>query len=173
MKAIIIYHDLAFAHQAGSLLQRVERRENVHVEWTVKCWPVRVLDVPAMAELALGECLDAHLIVLPSSLGQSLPPCLLNWLKRWAAHRQIPDAALGILSSGQVTRLAPPLSPELPNFLRQHALNLIMDRGTTSESSVKLLADFLPEQEIAIPVTQTNYQHLMIAHRYRDMGINE
>ena len=173
MKAIIIYHDLAFAHKAGALLQRVERQENVHVEWTVKCWPVRALDEPALAELALGESLDAHLIILPSGLGQSLPPRLLNWLKRWAADRQIPDAALGILSSGQVTRLAPPLSSKLPNFLRQQGLNLIMDRGATAESSIKLLADFLPEQEMSIPVMRTDYAPLITAHPYRNMGINE
>ena len=174
MKAIIIYHDVPFAHQAGALLQRVGRQQNLHVEWTVKYWPVRVLDEPAMAELALDECLDAHLIILPSGLGQSLPPRLLNWLKRWAAHRQIPDAALGILNGGQITRLAPPLSPELPNLLRQHGLNLIMDRGAgTTAESIKLLADFLPEQEMSIPVTRTDYTHLMTAHPYRNMGINE
>ena len=175
MKAIIIYHDLAFAHKAGALLQRVERQENVHIEWTVKCWPVRALDEPALAELALGESVDAHLIILPSGLGQSLPPRLLNWLKRWAADRQIPDAALGILSGEHVIRPVVPLSSQLPHFLRQYGLNLIMDQGagTTAESSIRLLADFLPEQEISIPVMRTDYAHLMAAHPYRNMGINE
>jgi hypothetical protein len=173
MNATIIYQDVAFAIRSGGLLQRVGHQQNVHVEWTIRYWPIHALDEPAMAEIALGESLDAHLIILPSGIGQSLPPPLLTWLKCWAKQRQIPAAAIGILSGEQFTRLASLLSAELPDFLRRHGLNLIMDGSAVAENRIEPLTNFLPKQETSLPLKRLDYGHLLTAHSYRNIGINE
>ncbi len=173
MNAVIIYQDIAYAIRSASLLQRVGHQQNVRVEWAMRYWSSRALDEPAMAEMALEESLDAHLIILPSGVGQSLPPHLLTWLECWAQQRQIPDAALGILIGEQFARLASSLSSELPDFLRRHDLNLITDRGAVAENRIELRTNFRPEQETLLPVKRFDYGHLLTAHPYRNMGINE
>jgi hypothetical protein len=173
MNAIIIYQDVAFAIRSRGLLQRVGHQQNVRVEWTIRFWPIHAFDEPAMAEIALGESLDAHLIILPSDIGQSLPPHLLTWLKCWARQRQIPGAAIGILNGEQFTRPAFPLSVELPDFLRRYGLNLIMDGSAVAENRIELLTNSLSEQETSLPIKRLDYGHLQTAHAYRNMGINE
>jgi hypothetical protein len=158
MNAVIIYQDVAFAIRSGGLLQRVGCQQNVRVEWTIRFWPIHALDEPALAEIALGESLDAHLIILPSGIGRFLPPHLLTWLKCWARQRQIPNAAIGILSGEQFTCLASPPSAELPDLLRRHGLHLIMDRSAVAENRIELLANVLPEQDTSRPIKRLDYR---------------
>src|SRR5215470_10113768 len=97
MKAVIISDDPAFASYATSTLARVGRQAGVDVLWTTKFWSIDSLNEPALAEKALVEASDAHVILFPAHRTHSLPDWIFNWLARWAAARTIQDAAVGII----------------------------------------------------------------------------
>ena len=73
MRAVIVCDDFAFAATAAATLARVGHQAGVNVQWTTKCWPMNALSDAMLAENALEETLDAHLIVFPARCAQSLP----------------------------------------------------------------------------------------------------
>lgn len=136
LKAVVICHDTAFAAKADVMLRRAACREEMNVQWIVNCWPVKVLNKAGAAGTALVETLDAHLIVLPASLARSLPSWLLDWLRRWAAQRQIQEAALGIVSDGNAAHFGRSLCSDLSTFIQEQGLNLIIHGGVAAVDSM-------------------------------------
>ena len=98
-------------------------RSAIKLQWSVKCWPVNALNDTALAEQALAETLDAHLILFPARCAQSIPSWV--WLERWAERRRIQTAALGVINDS--TEPTKEVDPELSRFIRQHDLNFIID----------------------------------------------
>ena len=129
MNAVIICDDFAFAAKANATLRRVGHQAGVGVRWSVKCWPVNALNDTALAEQVLAETLDAHLIVFPARLAQSLPSWVFDWLRRWATGRTIKDAGLAAIRHENTAELAKEAFPELCRFLREHGLRFIGDQG--------------------------------------------
>jgi len=175
MKAVIICEDFAFAAKSNALLRRVGRRAGVNVQWAVKCWPINSLRAADLAETALLECLDAHLIVLPARRARSTPPWVLDWLKQWAALRQVKEAALGVINESAPDGPAKPVCARLSAFVRQQELNLIIDEGSVAGYAVEHFIRFLPEPVLRVPVARV-WTEKPATHRsysYRCMGINE
>jgi hypothetical protein len=97
LKAAVIYDDFDFAARTAALLERAAIRSDEVMQWDVKPWRLDLLKPSALAEAALAETADADLIVVALSKTHLPPDLLLDWLERWAARREIQDAALMVL----------------------------------------------------------------------------
>jgi hypothetical protein len=170
MKAIIICDDFAFVAQANAALQRVGCRPNIGAQWNIKSWPVNSLKQAVMAEKVLVEAADAHLIVIPARRAHSLPLWLRDWLERWAALRQIQDAALAVIDDGVDARFTKTMNPELTAFAQKNGLNFLTDEVAVGKDAAKLFVrlwcgpDLPPSAERSHPEERDPF---------RRMGINE
>jgi hypothetical protein len=173
MKAVIICDDIAFAAKADATLRRTGGRDDIQIQWVVKYWPASALHGTALAEKALVEALDAHLIVLPAQDAEFVPSWLVDWLNRWAEQRQIQDAALGFLSDSNATARTQSVCPELSILIQGHGLNIIMDRAAASPESTKISLRFSDEGEISLPVVRESSVNPISHYSYRGIGINE
>lgn len=100
LKAVIIYDDFDSATRATALLERVALGTDEAVKWDIKPWKLDVLKQPALAALTVAVAAHADLVVLALGRMHSASAELLNWLRDWAAHRRIEDAALLALPVG-------------------------------------------------------------------------
>jgi hypothetical protein len=100
LKAVIIYDDFDSATYATALLERVARRTDETIKWDIKPWRGDVLKQPTLAALTVAVAANADLIVLALNHTHPPPTELLDWLKNWAKHRRIKDAAVLALHSG-------------------------------------------------------------------------
>jgi hypothetical protein len=173
MKAVVISDDLAFAAKACAILRRVGRRADMNVQWAVRCWQADALNDSTLAEKALVDTLDAHLIVLPARCASSLPLPLLDWLERWTEQRKIPDAALAVISDVTTDSPVYSLCRRLSNLVREHSLNLIIDKGHVAKDEPKLFVRFSREREVLLPLQRTRLAALAVPDAYRGWGINE
>ena len=173
MKAVIICDDIAFAAKADATLRRAGCLDDIQIQWVVKYWPASSLRGTVLAEKALVETLDAHLIVLPARDAEFVPSWFFNWLNRWAEQRQIQDAALGFLGDNNATAPTQSVCPELSILIREHGLNIIMDRAVASRESTKIPLRFSDEGEISLPVVRESFVNPISHYSYRGIGINE
>ena len=171
MKAVIICDDFAFAAKANATLRRVGYQAGIGVQWSVKCWPVNALNDTALAEKALAETLDAHLIVFPARCARSIPSRVCNWLERWAEQRSIQTAALGVINDS--TEPTKEVDPELSRFIRQHDLNFIIDEAPADQEPVKVRIDFSSERAVPLPIERSRSMDLAMRNSFRAYGINE
>ncbi len=173
MKAVIICDDFAFVAQANAKLQRVGRRPDVRAQWTVKSWPVNALNQKTMAEKALLEAADAHLIIVPAGRAHTFPPWLRHWLERWAALRQIPEAALAVMGDVPRTDSKVPISPELASFVQKNGLNFISDEGAVAINGMKLDERLRRERALPRPIEPSRFGDAPTSDCFRMVGINE
>jgi len=124
LKAVIIYEDFDSATHATALLERVALRAGETIKWDIKPWRLDVLKQPALAALTVAVAANADLIVLTPRWAHSAPPELLDWLKNWADHRRIEDAAVLALPSGD-TETPPAPWDELKAFTEAHGLTFL------------------------------------------------
>jgi hypothetical protein len=94
LKAVIIYDDFDSAAHATTLLERVAMRADEAIKWDIKPWRCDVLKQPTLAALTIAVAANADLIVLALHRTLVPPAELLDWLKNWAEHRRIEDAAV-------------------------------------------------------------------------------
>lgn len=173
LKAVIISDDFAFAAMANATLRRVGYQAGVNAQWIIKCWPVNALNDPALAEQALAETLDAHLIIFPASCAQSLPSRVLDWLEEWATHRKIPAAALGVINDADTTGPTDIVYPQLSRFIHEHDLNFIIDEGCAVKEALKVPIGFSSERPVSLPIQRSVYMDFPIPNSFRAYGINE
>lgn len=100
LKAVIIYDDFDSATQATALLERVALRVDENIKWDIKPWRGDVLKQPTLAALTVAVAANADLVVLALNHLHPPPLGLLDWLKSWAKHRRIKDAAVLALHTG-------------------------------------------------------------------------
>jgi hypothetical protein len=127
MKALIMYHDFAFAVRANAVLQHAAQYSDIRVQWNIRPWRLDLLKFPAAAEDAQAEAVDAHLIVFGSRCALSFPLWLQDWLEQWAKCRQIKDVALAVIHEDSADSLSISLTPGLSRFASRHGLNIIFD----------------------------------------------
>jgi hypothetical protein len=142
LKAVIICDDFAFAAKANATLRRVGYQSGLEAQWIIKCWPINALNDTLLAEQALAETLDAHLIVFPARCARSLQSRVLDWLEAWASRRQIPAVALGFINDAYATDATTTVCPQLSRFIHKHDLNFIIDEGRGVEKAVRIPIGF-------------------------------
>jgi hypothetical protein len=173
MKAVIFCDDSAFAAKASSALQHIGHRPVVAVEWIIQNWPAVILSHADMAEKALLEGMEAHLIVIPARYGRALPLHLHDWLEQWAALRQIEDAAVAVIGDDRNTGLAKSVDPELTLLVQKHGLNLITDEAFVAEDAAKLIKHLSVEHEQPLSTRLSRLSYATTSDSFRDFGINE
>ena len=173
IKAVLLCDDFAFAARANASLRRVGDRAGVRVRWTIQCWSVNALNQAAMAAEILVKSTDAHLIVIPGRRAHSTPLWLIEWLERWAAVRQIPDAALAVIDDGHHADLTNTESSELTLLVRKYGLNLITDNGAMANDAARLFVRLLREAESPTPLQRSHSTDMVTRDSFRGLGINE
>ena len=97
LKAVIIYDDFDAAVHATALLERAALRADDAMKWDIKPWRLEVLKQPPLAALPAAVAATADLIVLALNHLDPPPAELRDWLKSWARHRRIKNAAVAAL----------------------------------------------------------------------------
>ncbi|MGO8701340.1 MAG: enoyl-CoA hydratase/isomerase family protein [Limisphaerales bacterium] len=111
--------------------------------------------------------------VIPARRAYSLPSWLRDWLERWAALRQIQDAALAVIDDDKDDGLTTKVSSELTQFVRKHGLNLITDEGAVGRDAVKLFARLCRERELPPPIERSRFADTVTSDSFRGVGVNE
>lgn len=173
MKAIVICDSMACADEVSSTLLHVSSRAEVNIDWTVGRWQANALKETSSAEKALVRARDAHLIVLPAPLAESIPFWILRWLERWVVMRRIPEPALAIIDQENSTQVETPVHPELLEFLRKHGLAFITKEPLFTKEPLKLSVHFGREQLLALPVEPLSLSDSNQPASCRCFGINE
>src|ERR1035437_2643831 len=155
MNAVIMYDRFDFAAKAKAMLERAANGTGEATYWNVKPWRVDVLKLPPAAEAALAEATEAHLIVLAVRQVQFL---LMEWLERWAACRQVQEAALALWDAGNADTRSARAAPELLQFAGHHGLSLIFDDNMLVEDKSLMVESDLHKREVSLPPT---FQHIL------------
>lgn len=134
LKAVIIYDEFDLATGAIGLLERVATRLDEPVKWDFKPWRFDVLKQPMLAALTVAVAANADLVVLALNRSHSTSPELLDWLKNWAEHRRIEDAAVLAFHSG-AARPRPAPGDELKRFAEGYGVALLDSQSVWDEGS--------------------------------------
>jgi hypothetical protein len=178
MKALTIYSDFACAAKVNSTLKHSAEKLDFTVQWNISPWRVDMLKFSPIAEEALTDALDAHLIVFTGHGVLSFPFWLRRWVEHWAKCRQIADAALAVFCEKSADALSMPEILELSHFAARNGLNFIFgDNMVVVQSSTEgrpfFIEDHLHERELS--VSPIRPQTLDTTHRdaYRGLSIIE
>lgn len=119
--------------KANAVLQNLKLPTDTRVEWEVVPLRLEMLKFPPTITEALVAATDAHLMLFVGTLPQSLPFWLLDWLKRWAAARQVKDAVVAVTAGADGMAPALPVIETLREFAGQHGLSFIMGADVVHE----------------------------------------
>jgi hypothetical protein len=151
LKAVIIYDDFDAAAQAAVLLERVARRAGEAIKWDIKPWQRDVLKQPTLAALTIAVAANADLIMLALHRTHFPPAGLLDWLKTWAEHRRIEDAAVLVLhadTGGQPSKAW----NEIKALVEGHNLTFLGCHSVvTHKSSASFIHRLQPRQQLVAP----------------------
>jgi hypothetical protein len=127
MKALIIYQDFASAMKANSTLQKLKLSPDTKIDWEVVTWRMEMLRFPPTATEALIAAADAHLVLFAGGMPESIPFWLLDWLREWAATRQIEAAAIAVTAAANGDAPFATAISALRQFATEHDLGFIVD----------------------------------------------
>ncbi|HLX96455.1 MAG TPA: hypothetical protein VKU37_11990 [Verrucomicrobiae bacterium] len=171
LKAVIIYDDFDSAAHATALLERVAHRTDVGVKLDIKPWRCDVMKQPALAALTVAVAANADLIVLALDRIPSPTTELLNWLKNWAEHRRVKDAAVLALTTVK-SRSQSTFWNEIKTFTTEHDLTLLGNHNVRNNRHSTPLAHLWPRRKpMDIPSSRPAVtERLPVPHHW---GINE
>lgn len=173
MNAIIIYDNFELATKANATLGHAMQHADKTAPWQVKPWRVNLLTLTDLADAALNDAADAHLVVFALRETEPLPPSLVDWLDQWASHRQVPDAALAVFGGRNGGEHLAPATSELSYFAERHGLSFIFDDGGPVEGkSAGFLGD-LHEREVTQTPTLMHILEQPVRGYHQHWGINE
>ena len=173
MNAVILYDDFALALKAKAMLERAAQHAAEATLWSVKPWRANLLTLTGLANAALSDAAEAQLVVLAVRQTEAIPTWVLVWLERWAACRQVQDAALAVFDGGHGGTLSTTTSPELSRFAERHGLSFIFDDGTPAQDESASSLDNLRERERSQTTTMIQILEQPIHSYYQHWGINE
>jgi hypothetical protein len=173
MKAIIIYDDFELATKANGILGHAMQHADKTAQWQVKPWRVNLLTLAGIADAALSEAVDAHLIVLALRQSESLPACLRGWLEQWVVRRQVQDAALALWDGENGGMHSASATPELARFAECHGLSFIGNDGNPVEGESARFLDGLHEREVTQTPTLMHILEQPVHGYHQHWGINE
>ncbi|HTQ52641.1 MAG TPA: hypothetical protein VMJ12_18175 [Candidatus Acidoferrales bacterium] len=134
LKAVIIYDDFDAATRATMLLERVGARAGEAIKWDIKPWRYDVLKQPTLAALTIAVAANADLIVLALYHTPVPPAGLLDWLKNWAEHRRVRDAAVLTLQADSGSRPATAWN-EIKAFVEGHHLTFLGSHEVSTDKN--------------------------------------
>ena len=171
LKAVIIYDDFDSATHATALLERVARRVDEAIKWDLKPWKSDVLKQPTLAALTVAVAANADLIVLALNHAHPPPPELPDWLKNWAAHRRIKDAAVVALYTGTSRSQSKSLN-EIKTLVEVHDLTFMDGHHVWKKNSPAPSVHRLQQRkQLVPPVPRPSFaEQLPVPHHW---GTNE
>ena len=133
MNAVIIYDDRKLAGEVNAMLEWAAGYAGGSGSWSVRPWRLDLLAQPRVAEAALNEAAEAHIIVL-ALRSQAEPPAeLLEWLETWAGRRHVRDAAVALFDGGAGYTQPVPATPRLSAFADRHGLSFLLGAAGPTE----------------------------------------
>jgi hypothetical protein len=171
LKAVIIYDDFDSAAHATALLERVAHRADAGAKLDIKPWRCDVLKQPALAALTVAVAANADLIMLALANIPSPATELLNWLKNWAAHRRVKDAAVLALGTSK-SRSHSKFWDEIKAFTAEHDLTLLGNHNVrNNRQSTPSVHRWQQPKPMAAPASRPAFtERLPDPHHW---GINE
>jgi len=173
MDVMILYDEFSSATKAKAILERATHRSDETMQWRVKLWRSDMLKLPPAADAALVEAAGAHLIVLALGMPKFVSAPLLGWLEKWAALRQVHDAALALFDGANPDVLSAPGAPDLRQFAQRHDLGFIFDARDQAGDESSTLADGLHDREVSSTPTLRQILEQPVSGDYQHWGINE
>jgi hypothetical protein len=173
MKTLILYDEVDFARKAKTMLARAAHRADETIQWNVKPWRVHLLALTGIADAALTDAADAHLMVLEVRHQADLSPRLLDWLEKWATSRQIQGAALAVFDGGNGDTHAARAAAALSQLAGRHGLSFIWGDAQPAEEELAEFALDLREREVAQPSPLARILAQPVQGHYEHWGINE
>jgi hypothetical protein len=157
LKAVIIYDDFDSATHATALLERVALRVDKTIKWDIKPWRSDVLKQPTLAALTVAVAANADLIVLALNHIHPPPPELPDWLKNWAAHRRIKDAAVLALPA-DASRSRPKSWNEIKTLVEAHDLTFLGGHHVwNNDSPAPFVHRLHQRRQLAAPVLRPSF----------------
>jgi hypothetical protein len=145
----------------------------VDAHWIVKSWPVISLISASLGKEALIEANDCHLVILPMRRVHSFPSWLRDWFHRWAALREIPDAAVAVIDDGACDEFSRPVSPELARLVLLHNLNLFIEQGSAVGNATEKAVNPPREPDFSALLELRRLNNAVASNSIRNFGINE
>ena len=173
LNAVIIYDTFDLAANAKTIMERAAHRTDENTRWKVKPWRVDMLRMQSLAQAALVEAADAHLILLAVHKVQSLLPWFLDWLDRWARSRQVLAAGLAVWDRGNPESRSARSIPELSLFAERHGLSLVYDDSPLVEDSSSKFESELRKREVYLTPTLRHILGRTVSDGYQHWGLNE
>jgi hypothetical protein len=173
MNALILYDDFHCAANINALLHYAAQREHITVRWDVQPWRLDMLEFPPMAERALDDAANAHLIVLAARYASSFPGWLMRWLDQWAELRVSADTALAVMrhEDGKLSLVS--AAVDLIQFARRHRLKLICDTSREKDDKQTFLDNGSNESSPSVVLTQTRFATVQRQASYPAWGLND
>jgi hypothetical protein len=173
MKAVILYDEVDFARKAQAMLARAGHRTDDTTQWNVKPWRVHLLALTGIADAALTDAADAHLMVLEVRHQAELSRWLSDWLEQWATRRQIQGAALAVFDGGNHGTCSASAAVELSQLAERHGLSFILgDMGPAEDESASLGRSLQGRERVLTP-TLPQRMAVPVLDYSRGWGINE
>jgi hypothetical protein len=171
LKAVIIYDDFDSAARATALLERVAMRADEAMKWDIKPWRLDVLKQPTLAALTVAVAANADLIVLALNRIHSPPAELRDWLKSWAEHRRIEDAAMVALCPDK-NHTQSTFLDEIKAFAERHNLTFFGNHNVWNDgNSASFVHRLQQRKRLVKPASPTPFaERLPSPHHW---GINE
>jgi hypothetical protein len=173
VSAVIIYHNVDFAAKAKAMLERATYETGETLHCSIKPWRVDMLKLPPLAEAALAEAAEAHLVLLAGIQSQTLLPWLVDWLEQWAKCRQVHEAALGVWDGGDPETGSARAATELSSFAGRHGLRLIFDDNSLVGAKSSMFASDLHQREVSLTPTLQHILEQPVRDCWQHWGINE
>ena len=102
-----------------------------------------------------------------------MAPWVLDWLERWATHRQLEEAALALWDGGNGGALAETAMPELSRLAGRYGLSLLLDGTLPGENEAESFARRLEERATFQSSTLLDILEQPSHQDYREWGIND
>jgi hypothetical protein len=144
MTALILYDNFTLAAKANALLQRASANASHFLDWHVIAWRTELLKSESMAEIALKEAVDAHLIICAWRDSRPFHLWTEKWLEEWISRRNIEEAAFALVGESEDPWTGAAL--ELSQFAEKHRIALIVGRKKAArDETAPLRAGRWPE----------------------------
>ncbi|MGA2747839.1 MAG: hypothetical protein ABSG59_03605 [Verrucomicrobiota bacterium] len=100
----LAYDTAETGRSALALLDHVAADLKRAVALHASLWRFDLMTLSESAPQAAADAADADVMLVAFGANDPVPATLFQWLVNWAEHRQIKDAALGVLPTGAATR---------------------------------------------------------------------
>lgn len=97
MKAFLIYDNFLSAAKANAALHQWAAQSELMIQWDIRPWRAEMLKFSPLAEEAITDALDAHMLIFVSDYTRLLPFWLEDWLEEWlrCRHFRLPGNKAG------------------------------------------------------------------------------